>query len=81
MRYFANFNANNGTHFADDITDTNKNRIIETINGIANGNRFEGNECSWIVRNELGECVAAGKTLSNGQRIRFHGRDLNAFDL
>ena len=80
MKYFANFSANNGTHYAQDITDTNKERLIKVIRSAANGNRFAGNECSWHVHNEQGECVAAGYTLTTGQRCRVHGTDLRYYD-
>lgn len=80
MKYFANFNANNGTCYDHDITDTNKARIIRRIANTANGNRFAGNECSWHVLDEQGNCVAAGYTLPSGQRCRVTGRDLSYYD-
>jgi hypothetical protein len=80
MKYYANFNANNGTRYAKDITDTNKERIIKTISSVANGNRFAGNDCSWRVHNEHGKCVAYGYTLPSGQRCRIHGSDLRFYD-
>lgn len=80
MKYFANFSANNGTRYAQDITDTNKERIIKSISSTANCIRFVGNECHWYVHNEQGKCVAAGYTLSNGLRCRVKGTDLRYYD-
>lgn len=80
MKYYANFNANNGTHLAKDIIDTNKKRIIQTISQIANENRFDNNTCCWNVYDERGKNVAAGYTLPNGQRCRIPDNDLQYFN-
>lgn len=81
MMYYANFVANNGTRYRSDITDTNKERIIRRISTAANANRFDGCECTWIVTNSDGDCVAAGYTLPNGIRGRIKGRDLRYYDV
>ena len=70
----------NGTSYINNITDTNKERIIKRIRKGANGNRPAGDECTWYVCNESGECVAAGYTLANGQRCRVYGNDLRNYD-
>lgn len=49
MRYYANFNANNGTRFINPITDTNKARLIKRIRQTAAAERFKGNTASWYV--------------------------------
>lgn len=70
MKYFANFKANNGTHYQNPIEDTNKARIIKDIRDIAEGNRFENSECSWLVWDETGTEVARGGCRSDGKRYR-----------
>lgn len=80
MKYYANFNANNGTHNTEDITDTNKARIIKTIRRIANANRFTGNTCNWTVKNEKGQCIAAGFTDSDEKEHRINKYDLKYYN-
>ena len=67
--YYANYNAN-GTRFAEDITGTNKARLIAEIREIAEGNRTEGNECSWMVSDDKGRIVAMGGCDRHGRRYR-----------
>lgn len=70
----------NGTRYINNITDSNKERIIKRVREGANGNRPAGGECTWYVCNESGECVAVGYTLANGQRCRVYGNDLRNYD-
>ena len=70
MKYFANYNANNGTRFQEPIEGTNKDQIIKDIREIAEGNRFDGSTCSWEVWTENGKEVASGGCNSNGRRYR-----------
>ena len=81
MKYTANYTANNGTHLAQDISDTNKARIIKTIYNIANGNRHAGSQCNWYVHDSNGYCVAAGYTLACGLRYRIKGILLRYYDV
>lgn len=77
--YYANFNANNGTCNGTPITGANKKELIKDIRHIAEGNRFAGNECSWLVWVESGEnciSVAKGGMLSNGTRWRDNTREI-----
>lgn len=75
-KYYANYNANNGTRFNKPIEDTNLKRIIKDIREIAEGNRFANNECSWSVwvvdesRPDGCKYLAMGGMYSNGQRYR-----------
>lgn len=80
MRYFAYFYANKGLHYAGRVSDTNKQRLITTICGIANSCRYANNRCTWYVQDERGVCVAAGYTLRSGQRIRVKGQDLEKYN-
>lgn len=71
--YFANFYANNGTHYMNPITDTNKARLIKDIRLIAEGERFLGNTCSWRVWIESDGYyikIASGGLNENGKRWR-----------
>lgn len=70
MAYFANYNANNGTRFAKDIEDTNLRRLIKDIRDIAEGARFQGNECTWYVVDADGTEVARGGMDNQGHRYR-----------
>ena len=70
MKYFANYNANNGTSLLNDLCDTNLRRITKDIRDIAEGNRYDGNECRWRVTDETGRELAAGGMDRNGCRYR-----------
>lgn len=69
--YYANFDANNGTHYKEPLSDTNKNRLVKEIRSIAEGQRFRANECSWCVWMNVGGYkvrIARGGMHSNGKR-------------
>lgn len=71
--YYANFSANNGTHYNKPICGANKKRLIKDIREIAEAERFSGNECSWIVYTKSGNgyiSVASGGKTSGGRRWR-----------
>ena len=79
MTYYANYDANNGTHWARPITDTNKARIIRRIRRTAEAERYSGNECSWEVwiingrdcnGDHITKTIASGGMLDNCQRYR-----------
>lgn len=65
MKYFANFNVNNGTRFERPIMDTNKKRIIKDIKEIAKGEIFctSTNSGSFFVEDETGRDVITGHIL------------------
>lgn len=80
--YKANFKANNGTRFMNPIEGTNLKKIIKDIREIAEGERFEGNECSWWVYTEedgRDTAVAAGGMMSDGTRYRIPDHSLCQF--
>lgn len=60
MRYFANFNANNGISHKTAITGFNKKELLKRIRSISLGNRFQGNECTWTVWDENDKVVFQG---------------------
>lgn len=68
--YYANYNANNGTRFSEDITGTNKAKLIAEIREIAEGSRYEGSECTWMVKDDKGCIVAMGGCDCKGRRYR-----------
>ena len=68
-KYTANYTANNGTTMLKPIEDTNIKRIISDIREIAEGNRFQDNECKWSVYCE-DTCVAEGGMTREGRRYR-----------
>ena len=71
MKYHANFNANNGTHWMYDEFSNNKNKLIASVRETAEGERFANGECSWSVyETSTGRCVAAGGMHNNGRRYR-----------
>lgn len=78
MRYYANFQANNGTTFSQPIESENKNDLIKTIRSVAEAERFSGNTCSWKVwyddyktyKTRASICVASGGVARNGKRYR-----------
>ena len=80
--YYANFNANNGTHFQKPIEDTNLKRIIKSVRETAEGERFANNECGWSVwiedesRRDGCRYVAMGGMYSNGKRYRVSPSEL-----
>lgn len=80
MKYYANFNANNGTSYGKPITGTNKAELIKDIRSIAEAERFAGNECSWCVytKDSNGDyiSVARGGMLPNGCRWRDNSEEL-----
>lgn len=65
MKYYANFNVNNGTHFEYPIVDTNKKRIIKDIKEIAKGNIFceSENKGFFFVKDETGREIITGYIL------------------
>lgn len=77
--YYANFWANNGTHYNTPITDTNKAKIISDIKEIAKGERFAGNCASWKVWYKDADeniCVAAGYFDEHGRSHLYKGDEL-----
>ena len=80
MKYYANFDANNGTHYGTPITGTNKKELIKDIRSIAEAERFAGNECCWCVyiKDSDGDSVsvARGGMVSNGCRWRDNTREI-----
>lgn len=79
MEYYARWKANNNTGPMEDLTDTNKNRLIRDVRSIANGNRYDGNTCEWWVWDSDNYILAAGGTNSNGYQWRLHDQDLADF--
>ena len=69
MRYFANFNANNGTSYREPIEGYNKKELLKKIRSIALGNRFQGSMCTWMVWDEKGELVFQG--CYDGKKISY----------
>ena len=70
MKYYANFWANNGTSWMRPEEHTNKKTLIKHVRKIAEGERFAGNGCSWMVWDENERIVAAGGTDRMGRRFR-----------
>ena len=60
MKYFANFNVNNGTMLQKDIEGTNKKELAKRIAKSAKANVYVGNEFSWNVWDEDDIIVMAG---------------------
>ena len=80
MKYFANFNANNGTRLMHDRLSNNKRKLEKSIRESAEAHRYQGNECSWSVYEcKTGKCIAAGGMTRYGTRYRHH--DLSYFDM
>ena len=70
MKYYANFNANNGTSWINDMEFTNKAEAIRSVRETAEGERFHNNSCSWYVKDESGNEIANGGMTSTGKRYR-----------
>lgn len=70
MKYYANFDANNGTHWMHAIEGTNLKEMIRDIRGTAEAERFPGNACCWWVKDEEGRPVAMGGVTRSGRRYR-----------
>ena len=62
MKYYANFNVNNGTRLQNPLEDTNLKRITKSIKEMACGQIFcePTNVGSFWVENEKGEEVTRG---------------------
>lgn len=80
MKYYANYNANDGTRMEKDITGTNKKEIIRIIRDIANGERYTGHSCTWTVYDQHGHCAAKGGTYDDGKQYRIDKHYLRMFD-
>jgi len=70
MKYYANYNANNGTQMMKPIESDNLEQIIKDIMEIAEGERFAGSACKWTVCETSGELVAAGEIRADGTKYR-----------
>lgn len=79
MKYYANFNANNGTSWINSMEDTNKARLIKSVRSTAEGERFVGSTCRWWVCDENGTYVAYGGMSPSGKRFRYSEEDCRSF--
>ena len=72
--YIGCFRANNNTTISPDYHDNNKQRLIQDIRAMAEGNRVAGGDCNWVVylvkSGRQIERVAAGGMDRNGKRYR-----------
>lgn len=83
-KYFANFNASNGTTLCENIESDNKNKLIRFIINSANAHRYRGNVASWwVCESSTGHKVAGGDIFDFGSRrdtpedIHIYNRDVD----
>ena len=80
-KYFANFNANNGTTLCEYRESNNKNELIKSIRDSAKANRYRGNIASWwVCESATGYKVAGGSIFDWGSR-RDTPEDIHLYNL
>ena len=76
MIYYAYWRANGNTELIKAYTGTNKLQLIRDVIAIANGNRFQGSTCEWLVWDSDLYLIDGGYTLSDGKRYRYKSSTL-----
>lgn len=66
-KYYANFNANNGTSWIIPLHSNNKKSLLKDVRETAKSERFCDNEASFYVEDEDEKIVYDGRVDKNGR--------------